>query len=355
MTSTSKQRDNRRAAREAKLVELSTRLEQAVGELVTGEDWLRAMEFSARFRSRSFANTLLIFSQHAKAYEEGRVPTLAPSYVAGFRQWQQLGRFVVKGQAGYMIRCPVTARFTSYDPSDPNSWRRLRRGEDAGPGEHVRTGIIGVKPGYVWDVTQTDGKPIPASPQPLLLAGHAPPGLQDALVAQVQDRGFRILDAPDRDALGGANGVTDFANRTVTVRVDMPDAARVKTLAHELGHIALDHRTRSDQGLCRGIKEVEAESVAAMITAAYGMDSTDYTVPYVAEWSTDVADRDPVDVIRSTGELVRKTALTILDKLPEPPTGDGAPPVPVRHSTRAQERQVPVRQRPSSTTDLSLS
>jgi hypothetical protein len=142
---------DRRAARQAKLDVLSERLGQAVGQLATGEDWLRAIEFAARFRSRSFTNTLLIWLQHAEAYEQGRVPTPEPTYVAGFRQWQQLGRSVLKGQSGYMIRSPVTARFASTDPSNPASWRRLDRGEQPRSGEQVRIQMIGVKPGYVWD------------------------------------------------------------------------------------------------------------------------------------------------------------------------------------------------------------
>jgi hypothetical protein len=318
--------DDRRAARQAKLDALSDRLEQAVGQLVTGDDWLRAVAFAARFRSRSFTNTLLIYRQHAEAYEQGRVPDPEPTYVAGFRQWQCLGRCVVKGQSGYVIRCPVTARFASADPSNRESWRRLGRGEQPHPGEQVETKLIGVKPGYVWDVSQTDGDPVPERPQPMLVDGHAPPGLWDALAAQIRNRGYQLADAPDAAALGGANGVTDFTARTVTVRTDMPDAARVKTLAHELGHIALGHESRGGDGLHRGIREIEAESVATMVTAAYGMDTTGYTVPYVATWSTTIKDRDPVDVVRGTGELVRRTALAILDHLPEPPGGDGTPP-----------------------------
>lgn len=103
--STSRDHD-RRAVRQARLDALSVRLEQAVGQLVSGEDWVRAVEFAARFRSRSFTNTLLIYLQHAEAYEQGRVPTPELTYVAGFRQWQQLGRSVIKGQSGNMIRSP---------------------------------------------------------------------------------------------------------------------------------------------------------------------------------------------------------------------------------------------------------
>ena len=80
-----------RAARDAKLDALHEQLTGAVESLVSGEDWKRALEFAARFRARSFNNTLLIWVQHEAAFEAGKVPTPMPSYVAGYRQWQQLG------------------------------------------------------------------------------------------------------------------------------------------------------------------------------------------------------------------------------------------------------------------------
>ena len=323
---TAKTADEVREAREAKLTELSGRLEGAVGRLVSGEDWAAAMRFAARFRSRSFANTLLIFAQHQDAFEQGRVSEPFPSYVAGYEQWKTLGRQVAKGQTGYMIYAPVTARFATTSPADAESWRRLERGEKARPGEVVRSKMVGVKPAYVWDVTQTSGEPVPERARPRLLAGEAPAGLWEGLAAQVGDHGFTLGDAPDAVALGGANGVTDFLARTVQVRADMDDAARVKTLAHELAHIELGHEDRRPAGLHRGIGEVEAESVALMVCASFGLDSTGYTVPYVASWSSQVKDSSPLEVIRATGERARSTALAILDGLPEAPVGDGDPP-----------------------------
>jgi hypothetical protein len=76
-----------RAARDARIEALQEQLATSVSALVSGEDWRRALEFAARFRSRSFSNTMLIYVQHCKAFEEGRVPEPTPTYVAGFKQW----------------------------------------------------------------------------------------------------------------------------------------------------------------------------------------------------------------------------------------------------------------------------
>ncbi|MGK2876668.1 MAG: serine/arginine repetitive matrix protein 2 [Nocardioides sp.] len=314
------------AAREEKLEALQQKLTESVGALVSGEDWQRALEFAAKFRGRSFGNTMLIAAQHHAAFQEGRVPEPMPTYVAGFHQWQRLNRAVMKGQSGYAILAPVTARFASSTPAEPESWRRLARGEKPSPGEAVRSKLVGLKPAYVWDASQTNGDPIPEPPRPTLLQGQAPRGLWDGLADQITAHGFELRLVSDARAIGGANGLTDYLTREVSVRMDMDDAAQVKTLAHELGHVMLHGPDNADAAMHRGIAEVEAESVALMVGAAHGWATDDYTIPYVASWASSVPGRSPVEVVQSTAERVRGAAVSILDRLDTPQVGDGNPP-----------------------------
>lgn len=315
-----------RDRREAKLDELHGRLTGAVEQLVLGEDWQQAMAFAARFRSRSFNNTLLIFAQHQDAYQKGLVGEPSPSYVAGYRQWQQLGRQVQKGQPGYMIYAPVTARFATSDPADPGSWRRLDRGEKPRAGEVVRSRMVGAKPAYVWDAAQTAGDPIPEPPSPQLLKGQAPAGLRSELSRLIQDQGFSIVGVGSAAELGGANGITDYTAKQVVVRSDTDPAAQVKTLAHELGHVLMHGPNQQEARAHRGVVEVEAESVALMVGAAHGMDTSEYTIPYVSTWAAQVKDQEPVEVVKATGERVRQTALSVLEQLDTPQVTDGTPP-----------------------------
>lgn len=318
--------EERRAARDAKLDELHERLIGAVEQLVSGEDWARALAFAAQFRSRSFNNTLLIWFQHAANHEAGRVRSPVPSYVAGYRQWQTLGRQVEKGQPGYMIYAPVTGRFASSTPADPESWRRLGRGEKPRPGEVVRSKMIGAKPAYVWDVSQTTGDPISEPPAPKLLEGEAPAGLWDGLAGQVDAAGFELCLVEHEGLIHGANGLTDYTAKTVSVRENLEPAARVKTLAHELGHVLMHGPDQDEARQHRGIGEVEAESVALMVAATHGMDTTGYTIPYVSTWAARVDGNEPAEVVKATGERVRKTALAILDQLGTTQIADGVPP-----------------------------
>lgn len=332
--------EDARAAREAKLDALHQRLADAVEQLVSGDDWRRAVEFAARFRSRSFGNTLLIFVQHADAFEKGLVPAAEPTFVAGYKQWQSLGRQVGKGQPGYQIMAPVMGRFASSTPQDGGSWRRLGRFEKPKPGELVRSRMVGARPAYVWDASQTTGAPLPERPASRLLQGTAPTGLWEGLAALVEADGYRVLRVADAGLIGGANGRTDYAARTVEVRADMDPASQVKTLAHELAHVRLHGPDNPDWARHRGVGEVEAESVALMIGAAHGMDTAAYTIPYVSGWAGTVADKDPAEVVQATGERVRKAAVAILDALDTVQVGAGDPPgltrdIEQRHAARA--------------------
>jgi len=188
--------------------------------------------------------------------------------------------------------------------------------------------MIGIRPAYVWDISQTQGGPIPELPAPKLLKGAAPDRLWDALADHITERGFDLRLVSDAYALRGANGITDYLNRSVSVRTDMDDAAMVRTLAHEAGHVVLHAPTDLQQNaaLHRGIQEVEAEGVSMMVTAAHGMDSRQYTVPYVSTWASQVPGTDAVQVVQDTAARVRAAAIRILDGLDTEKIPSGTPP-----------------------------
>ena len=308
------------AAQDAKLNAVHEKLTNAATSLVTSEDWRSALEFAAQFRSRLFDNSLLIYAQHVAAYQEGRVPEPTPSYVAGFKVAQSRP----PGREG-AVRLPDPrsgdARFASPTPEVDGSWRRLARGEGATAAESVRSRMIGLRPAYV---SQTSGAPIPERPRPQLLEGHAPAGLWDGLAGQVESRGFALQQVPNARVIGGANGLTEYLAREVSVRADMDPAAQVKTLGHELGHVMLHGPDNADAA--RGIAEIEAESVALMVGAAHGMDTSAYTVPYASSWAEAVPARKPVEVVQATADRVRAAAVAVLDNLDTAQVGGGDPP-----------------------------
>ena len=258
-------------------------------------------------------NVLLIAAQHFQAYAAGLVDAPTPTVVAGFQTWKGLGRAVAKGQHGYAVLAPVVGMRRLAVDGEGRS-RLLGTGEQPQGTESVerRRLLRGFTVGHVFDVSQTAGAALPEVPRPQLLLGEAPTGLGEAVMALIEGRGFAVGTVPDAAAIGGANGRTDWAARTVVVRADMDDAAMVKTLVHEAAHVLL-HDGPAGRCLAREVKEVEAESVAFVVASAHGMDSGDYSFPYVAAWAGD----DPAAAVESTGRRVATAARTILDTSPE--------------------------------------
>jgi antirestriction protein ArdC len=194
---------------------------------------------------------------------------MALTTVAGFTTWKSLGRSVRRGERGLAILAPVTRRVEATDEQTDS---------DAGrePGRRV---MRGVKIAHVFDVSQTDGAPLPVRPRPAALVGEDLAGLWQPLAGLVEAAGYTLHR--HREA-GPTQGWTDHTNRIVSVRPDIDDAYAVAVLAHELGHIRADHGSRQ---ISRAQKETEAESVAYIVMAVHGCDSATSAVPYVAGWS----------------------------------------------------------------------
>jgi len=305
-------RDEWQAQAAKKVAAAQEVLEREVSMLRSGEDWQRYLTFSARLHAYSPNNIMLIAAQHAQAFAEQRVPTPEPTFVAGYRTWQALGRQVDKGQRGYAVLAPVRRRERlAVDPD--GSARRLGRGERAAPGEieQARQVLGGFRVEHVFAAEQTSGAPLPDPPQPKLLGGEAPPKLGESIMGLLELKGYTVSTAASAAELNGANGVTNWGSRSVRVRSDMDDAAMVKTLIHEAAHVLL-HESPPGSLMPRPHKEVEAESVAFVVAAAHGMRSDGYSFAYLAGWTGS----DPARVIARTQLRVSEAARVLLEVSP---------------------------------------
>lgn len=261
---------------------LHEQLRDSLAELVTSEDWQRALAVAARFHDYSFANTRLIWAQSlARGF--------SPTRVAGYRAWQELGRQVRKGEKGLQILAPVIRKVTPEDGSDEE-----RR-------------VVAYRVVHVFDIAQTDGEPLPEVAA-ALLEGELPIHWNH-VTKLIADAGFGFQVADDH-RLGEANGITDWQRRDVVVRASLSGAQRFKTAVHELAHIRLHEPASDDRPACRGIVEVEAESVAYMVCAALGIDSAGYSLPYVASWSG-----GDVTKVSATANRVIGCARTVLTEI----------------------------------------
>jgi DNA primase len=293
-------------ARQEKLEALHERLAQQVEALRSGDDWQRWLSVAARFPTYSFANTILILAQRPGA-----------TAVAGYQAWRTLGRQVNKGERGIQILAPVFRRDTNDKTTDLDS--KTDPSAESTTGRSLRR-LVGFRPAHVWDVSQTSGDPLPEPPPiPTPLRGEAPPGLWDRVAGEIGRRGFRL----ERGDTGDANGWTDARQCAVRIAESLDDAHAVRTLVHELAHVALHCRSEDDEPprelpACRGLIEVEAESVAYLVCTSYGMSADDYTFPYVAGWVDDIPG-DNSDAVRATGTRVLDAARHILQRIGETP------------------------------------
>ncbi|MDF1595716.1 MAG: toprim domain-containing protein [Acidimicrobiia bacterium] len=238
---------------------LHDQLRDSLAELVTSDDWQRALAVAARFHDYSFSNTRLIWAQSlARGF--------TPRRVAGYRAWQGLGRQVRKGEKGLQILAPVVRKVAAEDGEEKEEERR----------------VVGYRVVHVFDIAQTDGEPLPEVTA-ALVDGELPADWNH-VTNLITEAGFGFQVADDQ-RLGEANGITDWRHRDVVVRASLPGAQRFKTAVHELAHVRLHEPESGDRPACRGIVEVEAESVAYVVCAALGIDSAGYSLPYVASWS----------------------------------------------------------------------
>jgi DNA primase catalytic core len=287
--------EQRARSRADKLEAAHATLARQVQALADGPQWQRWLDVAARFHGYSLNNTLLLLAQKPDATQ-----------VAGYGLWQRLGRQVNRGERGLLILAPVV-RSVVTDDSDT-----------VAPGERrprKAPRVVGFRPTYVWDISQTNGPPLPDRPEPQLLAGQAPVGFWDLLAERCAVAGFSVL----RRALDdGSNGYTHFDRREVVVRTGVDDAQAAKTLAHELGHVLLHGPADFTKGRslqCRGEKEVEAEAVAYLLAAAHGLDTSDYTFAYVAGWASSAGDVE--ETLRRTADRVLAAARVVLAQPPE--------------------------------------
>lgn len=292
---TAAQREEADQARRDQITHMHDQLAERMKTFDDRDSWQAWLRFSRNFHRYSMNNSMWIWIQAPEA-----------TLVAGYRAWQAKGHQVRKGEKAIKVMAPILRKVPLLDSAgnpvlDGNGDERLVRQ------------LVGVKLASVFDVSQVDPAP-PPRPAATLLGGQAPPGLWDSLVEFAANEGFAV----ERGDCGRANGFINFEGHFIRVRDDIDELAQTKTLIHEIGHgltMGPAERLTYSQSGCRGIREVEAESIAYVVLQAHDIDSSSYTFNYVAGWATQAAGPDASkidDVIRATGEKVIAAAHRIL-------------------------------------------
>ena len=232
---------------EQAITKLAEALEQGRSEVLT--EYLGTM---ARFHRYSFQNGLLILSQRPDA-----------TLVAGFRKWLELDRHVMKGEKGIAIMAPMV-RKARHDTSPEEGEQSSEQGTDA----RVLRGFRVV---YVFDVKQTEGKPLPEFST---VAGDPGEHLE-RLKQFTASQGIELEYAPD---LGGADGLSSGGR--IRLLEGQTPAHEFSVLAHEVAHELLHWTDRENAGDKR-TRETEAEAVAYVVTSACGLQTGTAAKDYI--------------------------------------------------------------------------
>ena len=316
-----------RERREEWIAEMETRTAAAHAQLVesvtamAGRDgWRGWLDFAARMPDYSVSNQLLLAAQAPNA-----------SLVMSAAEWRKVGRYPARGSRALRIWAPSRSRIlepvpnTTGTETDPDSQRDL-------PEPRTRTRFVLVP---VFDVAQTAGESLPAQPTPVVPPpGRAPAGMWDALVEYAGQAGYAVGVGD----CGPADGVTRFDQHRITIAEKGSEQSRALTLAHELGHMSLhaDPGQRQHGTAHRGRVEVEAESLAYLVAADYGLAGAyDWHFDYLSHWAAALtgpgADPDATrTAIRDTAGRVLAAARPLLTHLREANVGFPDPLLPGR-------------------------
>ena len=275
-------------------------LESGVEELFTSNRYQEFLKTMAKFHNYSFNNTMLIAMQRPDA-------TLVTSY----KNWQSMGRQVMKGEKGITIIAPAPyKKMKEKEVLDEN--QRPIMGTDGKPKtEQVEVTVPHFKAVTVFDIAQTSGEPIQTLAPELLTAAVQD---FDSFMQAIQ----KISPVPIRfdEIDGNANGYYHNADKEIVIKKGLSESQTLKTAIHETAHAKLhDKEIMESLGVekDRLTKEVEAESVAYCVCSSFGLDTSDYSFPYIAGWSSSREMKE----MKASMDVIRKTAGEMIDRLTE--------------------------------------
>ena len=275
-------------------------LESGVEELFTSNRYQEFLKTMAKFHNYSFNNTMLIAMQRPDA-------TLVTSY----KNWQSMGRQVMKGEKGITIIAPAPyKKMKEKEVLDEN--QRPIMGTDGKPKtEKVEVTVPHFKAVTVFDIAQTSGEPIQTLAPELLTAAVQD---FDSFMQAIQ----KISPVPIRfdEIDGNANGYYHNADKEIVIKKGLSESQTLKTAIHETVHAKLhDREIMESLGVekDRLTKEVEAESVAYCVCSSFGLDTSDYSFPYIAGWSSSREMKE----MKASMDVIRKTAGEMIDQLTE--------------------------------------
>ena len=293
------------ANQQQKIKEATEQLEAGIKEFFSCDKFQEYLNVMSRFHSYSYSNSVMIAMQKPDA-----------TLLAGFSGWQKnFDRHVKAGERGIRIFAPSPVKTkVEREKKDPDTKLPVldENGEPVMETVEIKTPRFKIV--TVFDVSQTDGKPLPSL------------GV-DELTGNVEQfsQFFEALKRTSTVPIGfeelhdGSNGYYSPAEKRIAIREGMSEVQTVKTAIHELAHSRLHDFDRTkppaeaEKRKDRNTREVEAESVAYVVCQHFGIDTSDYSFGYVATWS---ASRE-LPELKASLQTIRDAASSLIDEIQE--------------------------------------
>ncbi|HES5737996.1 TPA: toprim domain-containing protein [Streptococcus pyogenes] len=270
---------------------LNRHLKAGIKEYLNSDKYKDYLTKMSQLNNYSSRNLRLILAQNPEATQ-----------VASFKQWKEIfERHVKKGEKSIRIFAPMT---------------KLKKDENNQPildknGKPETVTFFGLVP--VFDVSQTDGKEMPKAisevNEQLTDLDYA--NLYRALMIIAKDNNVSVRF---EEMQGEAKGYYNPAEHQIVLRSnDMNKSQLIKTFLHETAHSELHHANNpQEKQLTRSTAELQAESVAYVVSAYYGLDTSDYSFGYLASWSDD---KETLADLEAQLDIVQQEAKSLLVRM----------------------------------------
>lgn len=278
--------------------DMFAKIEVGVKEVFESETYKNYLRTMSKFHQYSFRNSLLIELQKPDA-----------TVVAGYGSWKtKFKRQVRKGEKGIQILGYSPRKITQeQELKDPNGKIVYDKNGDSKK-EKITKEIPSFTPVYVFDVSQTEGEPLPTLVNELDGSIENYNNLFEAL------KEVSPFPIEFENIQSGAKGYCDPKNKRIAIKEGMSEVQTIKTLIHEITHADL-HASEFEKGAViqtdTRTREVEAESTAFVVASHYDIDTSEYSFGYLAGWSSS----RELDELQNSLETIQKQANDLIDRI----------------------------------------
>ena len=291
-----------------RLQQITAGIEQGIKELFESEKYMRYLSVMSRFHRYSVNNTMLIYMQKPDA-----------TLVAGYNKWKnQFERHVKKGEHGITIIAPTPFKKKIEEQKlDPDTKAPILDAEGKAVMEEREVEIPMFRPVKVFDVSQTDGKPLPE------LASSLSGNVQNYEAFMEALRRSAPVPLSVEPMAANMDGYFSPDQQRIAIRAGMSEVQTVSAAVHEIAHSKLHNYAKAQEEAVRAgdkeppkkkdrnTEEVEAESISYAVCQYYGIQTGENSFGYIANWSQG----KELPELRASLETINKTAGELINDI----------------------------------------